>query len=326
MQKIGDSTNTADAAGEFTEGAPAAGVPATLVKAKWLNAIQRELCGLVLGAGISLNASDDGQVLKAVKALLSAALVGATTTAAGLLRIATQPEVDDGTNNNSAVTPATLKARLAAVLVGATTTAAGLLRIATQPEVDDGTNNNSAVTPATLKARLAAVLVGATTTAAGLLRIATQPEVDDGTNNNSAVTPATLKARLAAVLVGATEQVAGLIRIATTDIMSAGIDNSAAVTVARLRFGFYFLPAINGCIIFPVWLGGFVIQWGTNGHTVSGVQTVSLPTAFPRGVFGAFGGTVAAVTPQGTAYGATYTQISTYSAAGYNVFWIALGY
>lgn len=73
MQKISDSTSTANPSGEFTEGNPAAGVPATLLKAPWLNAIQRELVALVLGAGINLNASDDSQVLKAVKALAGAA-------------------------------------------------------------------------------------------------------------------------------------------------------------------------------------------------------------------------------------------------------------
>lgn len=73
MQKISDSTNTANAAGEFTEGNPGAGVAATLLKASWFNALQRELVGLVLGANIALNASDDAQVLKAVKALAGAA-------------------------------------------------------------------------------------------------------------------------------------------------------------------------------------------------------------------------------------------------------------
>ncbi|AZC67357.1 gp53-like domain-containing protein [Pseudomonas chlororaphis] len=414
MQKISDSTNTADAAGEFTEGSPAAGVPATLVKADWLNAIQRELCGLVLGAGISLNASDDSQVLKAVKALLSGMgsstggtvvsnadaltttcivrvgptwtgspnpgtdgtnqgsvfhrsafdgdgyqvqmfqsmsedqiswrrktdgewqphvfawhtgnLGQATTTERGIMPIATTAKVDAGVDAESAVTPLTLADRLAAVLVGATTSIAGLIKLATQAMVDAGADNNSAVTPLTLKKRLEDLWVSATTTVSGVLKLATQVMVDAGTDNNSAVTPLTLKNRLAAVIVGATESVAGVIRVATTDIMSGGIDNSAAVTVARLRFGFYFLAATNGCIAFPVWLGGFVIQWGTNGHTVSGTQTTSLPMAFPRGVFGALGGTVGAIAPQGTVAGMTYTQISTYSAAGYNVFWIALGY
>lgn len=73
MQKISESTNSANPAGEFTEGNPAAGAAATLLKAQWLNVIQRELVGLVLGAGISLSANDDAQVLKAVKALAGAA-------------------------------------------------------------------------------------------------------------------------------------------------------------------------------------------------------------------------------------------------------------
>lgn len=69
MQKISESTNTANPAGEFTEGNPAAGVAATLLKAQWLNAIQRELVSLVLGSGQVLTAADDGQVLKAVRML-----------------------------------------------------------------------------------------------------------------------------------------------------------------------------------------------------------------------------------------------------------------
>jgi len=73
MQKIGESTNTANPSGEFTEGNPVGGIPATLLRAPWLNTVQRELVGLVLGAGIQLNAADDGQVLKAVKELAAGA-------------------------------------------------------------------------------------------------------------------------------------------------------------------------------------------------------------------------------------------------------------
>jgi len=85
MQKIGDSTNTANADGEWTEGNPAAGVAATLIKSRWLNAIQRELIALVLGAGINLNASDDGQVFKAVKALLADAVKNLLPTSGGTM-------------------------------------------------------------------------------------------------------------------------------------------------------------------------------------------------------------------------------------------------
>lgn len=72
MQKIGSSTTTANAAGEYTEGNPGAGVDATLITAMWLNTIQRELVNLIQGASLTLNPADDSQVFKAVQALQTA--------------------------------------------------------------------------------------------------------------------------------------------------------------------------------------------------------------------------------------------------------------
>ncbi|WP_256587916.1 pyocin knob domain-containing protein [Pseudomonas sp. FFUP_PS_473] len=88
MQKIDASTASANALGEFTEGNPSAGVPATLLKAAWLNAVQRELVHLVEGAGLPLDAADDSQVLKAIQAIQASAstwlkLNGKPTTVAG---------------------------------------------------------------------------------------------------------------------------------------------------------------------------------------------------------------------------------------------------
>lgn len=74
MQKISDSTTTANPAGEFAEGNPAAGAEATLIKAQWLNTIQRELTGLVLGAKIALSRDNDNQVLEAVNLLAKSAV------------------------------------------------------------------------------------------------------------------------------------------------------------------------------------------------------------------------------------------------------------
>ena len=73
MQKISDSTSTANADGEYTEGNPEAGVDATLIKARWLNTIQRELINLITGAGIALDGADDSQALKAVARLAASA-------------------------------------------------------------------------------------------------------------------------------------------------------------------------------------------------------------------------------------------------------------
>ena len=69
MQKIGDSTSTANGAKEFTKGQPGTGVDATVITAEWLNAIQRELVNLVLGGGLALVPGDDSQVLKAIQAI-----------------------------------------------------------------------------------------------------------------------------------------------------------------------------------------------------------------------------------------------------------------
>lgn len=66
MQKISDSTSTANAQGEFTEGSPSAGVDATLLKASWLNAIQRELVSVIEAGGTQPNPADDSQLLKSI--------------------------------------------------------------------------------------------------------------------------------------------------------------------------------------------------------------------------------------------------------------------
>ena len=88
MQKIGASTASANALGEFTEGNPGAGIPATLLKAAWLNAVQRELAHIVEGVGLTLDAADDSQVFKAIQAIQANAatwlkLGGKPTTVAG---------------------------------------------------------------------------------------------------------------------------------------------------------------------------------------------------------------------------------------------------
>lgn len=88
MQRIGDSTSTANGAGEFTQGQPGTGVDATIIAVPWLNTVQRELINVLVAAGIALNPADDAQVLKAIKALQEAAstwskLSGKPTTISG---------------------------------------------------------------------------------------------------------------------------------------------------------------------------------------------------------------------------------------------------
>lgn len=88
MQKIGDSTNTANAASEYTQGQPGSGVVSTLITPQWLNTVQRELVNVIVGAGITLDPADNSQVLKAIQAIQTAAstwakLTGKPTTVSG---------------------------------------------------------------------------------------------------------------------------------------------------------------------------------------------------------------------------------------------------
>ena len=88
MQKISDSTSTANGAGEYISGSPGTGVDATVITVEWLNTVQRELVNLVIGAGYTLDADDDSQVLKAIQAIQTVAatwakLTGKPTTVSG---------------------------------------------------------------------------------------------------------------------------------------------------------------------------------------------------------------------------------------------------
>lgn len=88
MQRVGDSTSTANGSKEFVRGQPGTGIPATLITVEWLNSVQRELVNLVVGGGLVVNPADDSQVFKAIQAMLVAGitwakLAGKPTSVAG---------------------------------------------------------------------------------------------------------------------------------------------------------------------------------------------------------------------------------------------------
>ena len=66
MQKISSITATATPDGLVTNGSVASGVLPTILDAKWFNTIQHELVGVVEGAGLTLDPSNDGPVLAAL--------------------------------------------------------------------------------------------------------------------------------------------------------------------------------------------------------------------------------------------------------------------
>ena len=76
MQKIGSITPTADVNGEWTNGNVAGGIAPTILDAAWLNTVQRELAGVVTSSGLTLDPTNDGQVLAGLKLLINKALTG----------------------------------------------------------------------------------------------------------------------------------------------------------------------------------------------------------------------------------------------------------
>jgi len=70
MHRIDSAGNLA---GQFTNGSAATGVPATVVDADWLNAMQEELAAVVEGAGIDLEKGNNGQLLAALTVLMGGA-------------------------------------------------------------------------------------------------------------------------------------------------------------------------------------------------------------------------------------------------------------
>lgn len=81
MERISAFTDLCTPVGRFRYGTAAGGVPPTPVKAEWLNLVQEELCNFIRAYLPALDATDNTQLLKAVRALM--------------LDYYTKPETDD---------------------------------------------------------------------------------------------------------------------------------------------------------------------------------------------------------------------------------------
>ena len=171
MQKISDSTSTANADGEYTEGNPGAGVDATLIKARWLNTIQRELINLIAGAGIPLDGADDSQALKAVSRLAASAaefpnitkkpdtlagygIVDAYTKTEAGQSFASRAVTLAGYNITDAYTVTQVDGLLAgkASKAAATESFAGIIAISTQNQTNAGIDDATSITPKKMRA------------------------------------------------------------------------------------------------------------------------------------------------------------------------------
>jgi hypothetical protein len=90
-------------------------------------------------------------------------------------------------------------------------------------------------------------------------------------------------AALSVLAAQATELAQGTAKVATQTQTDAGADDATIVTPKKLRWGFQILKARNGYIVFPSWLGGLIIQWGTIIGT-TGDLAFPYPIGFPNAV------------------------------------------
>jgi microcystin-dependent protein len=83
----------------------------------------------------------------------------------------------------------------------------------------------------------------------------------------------------------ATESNQGTAKVATQVQADAGVDDTTIVTPKKLRWGFQILKAANGYVVFPTWLGGFILQWGY--ASIPAVSTaVPFTLSFPNACLG----------------------------------------
>jgi len=105
MQRISSWTDLVSALGRFRYGTIVGGVSPTPIKAEWLNAVQEELCNLILGYLPALDVEDNAQVLKAIQAAIANYAVKATSLAGyGILDAYTKNQTDyllSGKANNA---------------------------------------------------------------------------------------------------------------------------------------------------------------------------------------------------------------------------------
>lgn len=152
---------------------------------EWVNGLVRMADAANVRAGSSSNL-----------AVSPAALIGrtASTSATGLVELATNAEATTGADTVRAVTPAGLKAHVDNALpAAASATSAGIVELATNAETTTGTDTTRAVTPAGAKAAIDAATTStspATATTSGTVELATEAEALAGTVSGAfAMTP-----------------------------------------------------------------------------------------------------------------------------------------
>jgi hypothetical protein len=187
----------------------------------------------------------------------------ATESVKGVAELATNAEVQTGTDAERIVTPAGLSSRTA------TDARTGLVELATDAETQTGTDAIRAVTPAGLSSRTA------TTTRTGVVALATSSEAATGTEAGKALTPAALLGRTA------TDTRAGIVELADNAETQTGTDATRAVSPASLVSAFQKSFSAIGHQKLP---SGLIINWGSAGLADQTSQKITFSMAFPTGI------------------------------------------
>ncbi|WP_223554915.1 phage tail protein [Pseudomonas sp. BF-R-01] len=91
--------------GKFIDEDSLTGTPGSLIPAAWGNSITLEVLNVIEGAGLTPDEDNNAQLLQAISSMLDVATPEATETVLGLVKRATQQQVDAGTDGAVVVSP-----------------------------------------------------------------------------------------------------------------------------------------------------------------------------------------------------------------------------